>query len=196
MAWPLSILTSYTAGTVPALKAADLNAIQDAIVGIVGGTLTLKSLDLDGTGGGAGSAPAGTVRPSASISGYSTTPPFMLPPVPLGALHREQVVLGAARCFIGGFSTIQWCGGFNVREVVRVAKGAFYVTFHTAFPDVNRHVPIVTTGSNSGSDRTLPSLYLAGVTIVDGGCRVLFRTYDKDGLQADPHAFSVVVFGG
>ena len=45
--WPLSVRTVYTAGTVPAIKAADLVAIQEAIVGIYAGTLSVKALEIE-----------------------------------------------------------------------------------------------------------------------------------------------------
>lgn len=192
MAWPITPLTTYVAGGLPWISASDLNAIQDAINRIINGTYSHKAVVVDGTGGIVTAGTPGTVRVSSTVSAYTTTPPFAMPSVPVGELNSEQVLLGAARCSLSGGAIVA-CGGFNVREAERVAIGAFLVTFNTAFPDVLRHVPLVSPSAGSG-----PSRYaaLASIGIVSGGYRVGFRVYDSSGSQADPIGFSVVVFGG
>lgn len=190
--WPSSPLTTYSPGGLPYISASDLNAIQDAINRIINGTYSHKTVVVDGTGGAVTTGTPGTVGVSSTVSAYTTTPPFAMPSVPIGELNREQVLLGAVRCSLSG-STISACGGFNVREVVRNAVGNFLVTFNTAFPDVLRHVPVVSPSADSGMSRYAA---LASVTIVSGGYRVGFRVYDSSGSQADPSGFSLVVFGG
>lgn len=50
-AWPTTPLTTYVANSTPAIKAYDLNQIQDAIGQAFLGTYSYKALVLDGSGG-------------------------------------------------------------------------------------------------------------------------------------------------
>lgn len=50
-AWPTTPLTTYVANSTPAIKAYDLNQIQDAIGQAFLGTYSFKALVLDGSGG-------------------------------------------------------------------------------------------------------------------------------------------------
>ncbi len=61
---PLSPSTTYSAGTTPAIKAADLNDLEKYLAGIYAGQYTIKSLDVDGTGGNSAGASSGSVRVS------------------------------------------------------------------------------------------------------------------------------------
>ena len=51
MAWPHSRLHTYVDNSTPVIAAADLNALQDAVIATVDATWSLKSLYVDGTGG-------------------------------------------------------------------------------------------------------------------------------------------------
>jgi hypothetical protein len=67
MAWPFSRLTTYLFQSLPAVKSGDLNAIQDAIGALFGGTLSIKSLWIDGVGNAASAVAAGTLRAVSAI---------------------------------------------------------------------------------------------------------------------------------
>jgi hypothetical protein len=66
MAWPLSRYESAVAGNT--VKAALLNAIQDAIGAAFGATQSLKALVIDGTGGQSVSPTAGTLTTSGAAT--------------------------------------------------------------------------------------------------------------------------------
>jgi hypothetical protein len=59
MAWPLTPLTTYLAGSLPAIKAFDLNQIQQAINSAFGALWSFKGLAVDGVGGQAVNPAAG-----------------------------------------------------------------------------------------------------------------------------------------
>lgn len=68
MAWPLTPLTTYVAGLAPAIKAFDLNSLQNAINRIVGATYSLAALVVDGTGGAVVVPVPGTTKVSANLT--------------------------------------------------------------------------------------------------------------------------------
>lgn len=74
MAWPLTPLTTYLPGGLPAIKASDLNAIQDAINKAFLGKYSFAGLVVDGTGGNATTPlPGGlSLTGPASIGGSAT----------------------------------------------------------------------------------------------------------------------------
>jgi|SRR5579871_1814606 len=51
MAWPLTPLTTYVANSTPAIKAADLNALQKFDNDVMLANLSFRALKIDGTGG-------------------------------------------------------------------------------------------------------------------------------------------------
>ena len=60
--WPLSRYQDFVDNTVPAITAAFLHAVQDAIGKVYSGTQTLKAMIIDGVGGSAATPPAGTIQ--------------------------------------------------------------------------------------------------------------------------------------
>lgn len=74
MAWPITPLTTYLPGSTPAIKAADLNAIQDAISKTLLGKYSFAGLLVDGAGGNAVAPPAGglSLTGGANIGGAAT----------------------------------------------------------------------------------------------------------------------------
>lgn len=68
MAWPNTPLTTYAAGNPPAIKAADLNSMQDATNQTINGTYSVNSLTADGTGGAVVAPVAGTTKVSAALT--------------------------------------------------------------------------------------------------------------------------------
>jgi len=71
MAWPITPLTTYLPGSTPAIKASDLNAIQDAINKAFLGKYSFAGLIVDGVGGNAAAPPAGglSLTGAANIGG-------------------------------------------------------------------------------------------------------------------------------
>lgn len=74
MAWPITPLTTYLPGSTPAIKASDLNAIQDAIGKTLLGKYSFAGLAVDGVGGNATTPlPGGlSLTGPASIGGSAT----------------------------------------------------------------------------------------------------------------------------
>lgn len=127
MAWPLTPLTTYVAGLAPAIKAFDLNSLQNAINRIVGATYSLAALVVDGTGGAIVSAVAGTTQ----VSGKLT----------------ETAVPGTARAVgldcVGTrpFGWVNFTGAgvvkrhYNLKAFTRTGTGSYTAEFHGAPAD-------------------------------------------------------------
>lgn len=126
MAWPLTPLTTYVAGLAPAIKAFDLNSLQNAINRIVGATYSLAALVVDGTGGAIVSAVAGTTQVSATLT--------------------ETAVPGTARAVgldcVGTrpFGWVNFNGGvvkrhYNLKAFTRTGTGSYTAEFHGAPAD-------------------------------------------------------------
>ena len=126
MAWPLTPLTTYVAGLAPAIKAFDLNSLQNAINRIVGATYSLAALVVDGTGGAIVSAVAGTTQVSATLT--------------------ETAVPGTARAVgldcVGTrpFGWVNFSGGvvkrhYNLKAFTRTGTGSYTAEFHGAPAD-------------------------------------------------------------
>lgn len=127
MAWPLTPLTTYVAGLAPAIKAFDLNSLQNAINRIVGATYSLAALVVDGTGGAIVSAVAGTTQVSATLT--------------------ETAVPGTARAVgldcVGTrpFGWVNFTGAgvvkrhYNLKAFTRTGTGSYTAEFHGAPAD-------------------------------------------------------------
>jgi len=143
MAWPLTPLTTYLQSSLPAIKAFDLNAIQDAITRIVRGTYTLFGLVLDGTGGGNAIPPAGGIVASGVIRAgelvsagpVSATTATLSANIFAGAaptadpgpgtLYADTVPFAAAMFGPGG----DFHYGFNVASITSPRVGVYEVKF-------------------------------------------------------------------
>ena len=200
--WPLSPLTNYSAGTLPAIKAADLNAIQDAINRLITGTYSVKALVIDGTGGAvvapaastlsvAGSATASTFTPTASCSGSTTTPPFTLPAIPAGVLYRERMVFGSANVVISA-GAIGRVGGHNVSQVTRAGTGSYSIEFNgDRFGAGLEIVPVVSVVAESLGQHPIASF--SYILAPAGRYQVGVRVYNPAGTLVDPLAILVLV---
>ena len=93
MAWPLSRYQDYVDNTAPAITAAFLHALQDAVSKIYLGTQTVKALVIDGTGGSAATPNAGALSVSRVTSGASAPTSAAA----AGELTKNLVPLGWAR---------------------------------------------------------------------------------------------------
>lgn len=187
---PLTPSTTYVANSTPVIKAQDLNDLQRYLAGLYSAVYSVKALVIDGTGGSAVTPVAGTVKVSASVSGFSTAPPFTLASVPWGQIDKEQALLGAARCTtVAG--TLGSCGGFNIKSVTRLSAGLYRVDFNTAGPNATRHVASVSTENSSPVLAVINSATISG-----GGYRVDVEFYDLAGSHVDTTVFHVMATGG
>lgn len=170
MAWPLSPLTSYVGTTTPYIKATDLNSFQSAINGVFNGTLSLKSVVVDGTGGAASSPSAGEIHVSRVVAdaaepSTSTTNK--------GQIYKESCPTTKA-AISGGFATVTW--GYGVYAVTKTGFGDYLVickeiptgndpaksVVHvTATTDV-AHDRVVLTKSVDGSNRLVVQVQFIG----------------------------------
>lgn len=187
---PLTPSTTYVANATPAVKAQDLNDLQKYLAGLYSAIYSVKALVIDGTGGSSVSPVAGTVKVSASVSGYSAVMPFDTDSVPWGQLAKEQVMLGAASCTaLAG--VILGCGGFNIKSVSAMGSGLYEVQFKTAGPNQLRHTATVTPVSST------PSMAVIGLSVVTGGAyKVQFTFFDNAGATMEPTGFMVQATGG
>ena len=122
MAWPFSRLRTYVANTTPTIKAADLNALQDKIIGLFAGTLSTIGLVLDGTGDQAVTPKAGGLKVTGEFSGT------IAPTTDMGAgvLGLSNVCQGWARITSAGALV----RGHNVKGVVKNGVGDYTITFN------------------------------------------------------------------
>lgn len=135
MAWPLSPLQSFLSGTPPFIEAATLNSVQDAIIRIVSGTYSLKSVYVDGTGGvpilDAFTRP-GTVTVNGLITGTTLPTP----------VQTEDGLIGLGNC-LRGWAVVSGAGvllrGYNVigseRTPAGAANGDYLLTFQPDLTD-------------------------------------------------------------
>lgn len=178
MAWPNTPLTTYLAGMTPYIKAADLNAFQVAINGLVNGTLSVKSIVADGTGGNAASPAAGEVHVSRSVAD-SAIPSTAT--TDKGQLYKESCP--TTMCSIsGGFLTVYW--GYGVYSVARgMAAAGDYVVVCKEVPHSNnehRSVVQVTPSLDIAHD------YISVVKSLDGANRLsLAITFQGAGADID-----------
>jgi len=89
---PLTPNTTYVANSTPVIKAADLNQLQTYLSGLYSALYSVKALVIDGTGGAGVTPLAGSARVSATVSGFSSSAPFLLSTVPWGANSQRASV--------------------------------------------------------------------------------------------------------
>lgn len=126
--FPFTRLTTYLANSVPAIKALDLNTIQDYLTHLFNGAKTLIKLQVDGTGDAATTCAAGEIQCSKAVIVGEYQAGSVLPTtaIPLNRINAGKT------CF--GWATVGSAGTFgrgdNVKAVTRVALGHYRVTFH------------------------------------------------------------------
>jgi len=130
MAWPLTNLRTYIAGTTPTIKASDLNSIQTSIVDLFTGNKTVKSLSVDGTGAAASTAVSGTVRVSATVSGTGATT------VAVGDIYKDTTAVAWGVVQYTGATTVALTRGANVASVTRNAAGKISVLLSTSAANI------------------------------------------------------------
>lgn len=141
MAWPVDARSVvFQNGTV--VSPDFLNDVQDKIVGVYGGTLSLKAMVVDGTGAAVTAPTAGTMTASGNISAPTMTPTTAISgtvapttATTLNKLYKELVPIAAGHVTAAG--ALYW--GVNINSVTRTGSGAFYVTLVTAATGVNTY---------------------------------------------------------
>lgn len=127
MAWPKTPLTTYVADNAPAIKAADLNSLQDATNQIINGTYTLQAVVVDGTGGSAVVPVNGTSKVSAMLTETA---------VPGTARDSGLDCVGTR---VWGWVNFTGAGvlkrGYNVKAFSRTGVGLYTVEFYGAPAD-------------------------------------------------------------
>lgn len=163
MAWPLSRYQDYVDNTAPAITAAFLHALQDAVSKIYLGTQTVKALVIDGTGGSAATPNAGALSVSRVTSGASAPTSAAA----AGELTKNLVPLGWARVKADG--TFE--RGDNVFAVQRSATGIYLVTFNVTCADATKLCATVSTAKTltliTGSETTSGGKAAVNVTTYD-----------------------------
>lgn len=180
MAWPNSPLTAYVANSVPAIKAADLNAMQAQEVAVSTGTISLAAVVVDGTGGATVTGRAGTAKVSASDSTSGAS--FPMPVVAAGEISKGSVAIAWAT--VNGTTLLT--GGFNVHAApTHPGTGHYGCTFSC----VPAHYAFVVTALYNGVASA--SWYNSSVA---GGFLSVEVFTSINGSLADCE-FSIVVFG-
>ena len=185
MAWPLTPLTTYLAGLPPAIKAFDLNAIQTTLTQLFNGTISVKSLIADSTGGVVTAVPAGEVRAGRAVA--STTFPNPITHTDGGVLCRSSVVLGwvvvdALGNLGHGYNVISGPGS------VRSAPGTYILTFGSTPASAAAACPQVTpTGAG-----LIPK---ASAALVGPNLQITVTIYNPVTGAATDGSFALAVFG-
>lgn len=170
MAWPLSRFRDHIANTT-VIGADLLNAVQDKIVALFSGTLTVKSLVIDGTGGASSSPAAGEIHVSRVVadsnepSGAATNK---------GQLYKESCPTTKA-AISGGFATVTW--GFGVYSVTRNGNGDYTVVckeIPSGGPTAARSVVHITPTTDVAHD------YIAVTKDLDGSNRLRLNVIFKN----------------
>lgn len=190
MAWPLTPLTSYVAGTTPAIKAADLNAMQATTNQQIAGTVTVAALVCDGTGGSAATPVAGTIKPSSVASGVG------LPntAVPWGTCYKDQVLFGGARVNSGGTLAT----GLNVKTINYTASGQYEVVLNGQPTNTGRlraQVSSFNNGAYLGTAGHQLTFDVDSISTSGSDIAVTVFVYDETGAKRDA-GFCLEVWGG
>lgn len=148
MAWPVNARFQNFVSNTTRIAAAFLHAVQDAIIGVVGGTKSVASVDVDGVGDQAASAGAGNIRATGNmVAGGRVTADSYLK----SFLAKSSATPGSGQavaageiwkdttCFAWGKVTVNVGGGVctlargaNVASVTKTGVGVYTVALQTA----------------------------------------------------------------
>lgn len=156
--WPSTPLTSYVAGTAPAIKASDLNAFQSGINGLINGTYSLAGGVIDGTGGAVVVPTANALRVGsgqvATLDGGKLAFTGISNPSAGTSLANQVRPITQAKAWgmltTDGAGNVSLVDGAHVFSVT-IAGGHIVVTFASAFASGNYAVI-----ANMIADDTLP----------------------------------------
>lgn len=179
-AWPLTRRTTYVANTAPAIKAADLNAMQDVVGDMLEGDYSYKGLVIDGTGGAAATPVAGSIKVSRTIVG-ATVPTAT---AAAGELTKSMVPI----CWAHVDSAAGLQQGANVAGLARLALGVYSITCERTPADPTKTTVIATV--DSANPRVITA-----VPYSDGGkAAATVRVWDLGSVAKDEY-FSVIFYG-
>lgn len=179
-AWPLTRRTTYVANTAPAIKAADLNAMQDVVGDMLEGDYSYKGLVIDGTGGAAATPVAGSIKVSRTIVGST------MPTASAAAGELPKSLIPICWAHIDAVAGLQQ--GANVVGASRSALGVFSVTCNRLTANPTKDTVVVTVDSASPRVAT-------AVPYSDGGnTAATVRIWDLGGVAKDEY-FSVIFYG-
>jgi hypothetical protein len=125
MAWPLSRIVTFVNNSVPVIAENFLNGVQDWVVNLSLGLVSLKAVVADGAGGAAVTPVAGTVTAGASLGTGSTKD---------GVAYRDLMPFAAVYvASAGGFADDTGAGGekkaLNVNPAnCRTGVGTYAIT--------------------------------------------------------------------
>jgi hypothetical protein len=190
MAWPTTPLTTYLPGSLPAIKAADLNAIQSAINRGFLGTHSYAGLVLDGVGGQDATPIAGGLKTCVPVvaggpvtvggTAFAKTLPS---PVPLpGAIYSDTRIIAAGFFYA---NATMYCG-FNIASISRfpnIATGTFLIGLSVT-PGALMLVPVANGSSNCIAQATMQDAKTIRVDL-----------FNLQGAATD-QPFNLIVVGG
>lgn len=175
MAWPSSRLQDFLSGTPPFIEALTLNSIQDTIIAIVSGTVTVNTLYADGTGGGALSQLPGLVVASGLVTHTFLPGPntYAAGTLAQGTVPRAWAVVNADGSFGRGYKV------YSTGRTMGVPVGEYTVVFSTLPADPVNVCPWLTI-----LDAT-PALISALPAVVGGRQALAIRVVDTAGTPVD-----------
>lgn len=147
MAWPVSLLTTYIPNSLPAIKAADLMAIQSAINRGFLGTYSFAGLVLDGAGGKDAVPVPGGINASGPIvaGGPITVGGAALGRTAPTPTPQRGTLYGDSLIFAFGFfyANAQLVYGMNIASCAHTGTGTFVVTLvNGSVADIGTIVPV------------------------------------------------------
>lgn len=187
MAWPLTAMTTYVANSLPAIKAADLNALQTFAGAVLTNTYSFKSVQVDGTGGAASTGTSGYVEALTlyATANRSSATAGAGQAVVVGNIWRDTIPIAYAHVdnTVGAAALVR---GVNIAAggIAWQANGRVRVTL-TNGPN-NQLLPIAIAHTATGIHCTVNTLSATSFDVY---------TFDAAGVLADGYDFFVVVFG-
>lgn len=175
-----------------------LKRLGDMIAGVRGALLgnvvginrrTLRSLDVDASGGAVSSIPDGTIRASGSHASSATAPTTSVSP---GVIYQDMVCSGWCRGYWDGAAMVM-VRGANVRSLTRNTQGDYTVVFNSVMTAPAQAEAQLTLGVNPS---VVDHGFIGNIYSIadDGGGRVSVSFYTIDpnatGTKLDTSAIS------
>lgn len=185
--WPLSRIQSFLANSVPVISAAFLNGVQDVVVALFNGVISVKALVADATGANVVAPTAGDIAASRSLRAGRAAAAGTAPTgaVEAGELTKGLVPVGWAN--MNG--TLQ--RGVNVYAAARTAQGIYEITFDRVLTDATKTCPVVTIYGSG-----VPRHYNTNSDATGVGGRVKVTVQITDGVPANQDAPFVLFLMG
>lgn len=151
MAWPVNARFQNFVASTTRITAAFLHALQDATIGLYGGTKSVASVEVDGVGDQAGSAGAGNIRATGNVvaggrvtaDSYlksflakSSATPGSGQAVAAGEIWKDSAIFAYCRLKQTGANTVSVTRSLNLASAPTEAVSAKYVfALQTAAPN-------------------------------------------------------------